>query len=337
MRRVDEAGGHGKVSHVLAGLYAPVAVDLPHVLADDPGHDRDIIARARQVFEIVFGDKAEDIWQETAEIVEPRDRDVRGWFARSFFEEHVKRYSKSRRKAPIYWQLATPSASYSVWLYLRRLNKDTFYKVLNDFAEPKLRHEEKNLASIMQASGGSPTANQRKEIDAQAHFVEELRAFRDEVARIAPLWNPDLHDGVIINFAPLWRLAPKHRTWQKACKKVWGQLCRGDYDWSHLAMHLWPERVVPKCSKGRSLAIAHGLEEVFWYEDPKSKWKPRKADQATVDGLIEELSSEAVKDALKNLLDAPAPVRARTGSRRKSTRSRKTRHTRAAASAGGDA
>ena len=29
-------------------------------------------------------------------------------------------------------------------------------------------------------------------------------------------------------------------------------------------MHLWPERVVPKCAEDASLAMAHGLDEVFW-------------------------------------------------------------------------
>jgi hypothetical protein len=29
----------------------------------------------------------------------------------------------------------------------------------------------------------------------------------------------------------------------------------GKYDWSHVAMHLFPERVVPKCATDRSLAI----------------------------------------------------------------------------------
>ena len=37
-------------------------------------------------------------------------------------------------------------------------------------------------------------------------------------------------------------------------------------------MHLWPERVVPKCATDRSLAIAHGLEEVFWVEGTDGKW-----------------------------------------------------------------
>ncbi len=314
----------------------PIAFPGDGILADDPGHARDLDGRVRQVFELVFGDSADAVRQEAGELVAPRARDLRGWFAHGFFEEHVKRYSKSRRKAPIYWQLATPSASYSVWLYLHRLNKDTFYKVFNDFAEPKLRHEERKLASITQDSGGSPTANQRKEIDVQARFVEELGAFRDEVARIAPLWNPDLSDGVIINFAPLWRIVPQHRAWQKECKRVWDKLCKGDYDWSHLAMHLWPERVVTKCAKDRSLAIAHGLEGAFWHEDSDGKWKPRMVEQAMVDRLIEELSSEAVKDALKNLLGAPAPTRPRKGSRRKSPPSGRLGPRRAASSAGSD-
>ena len=262
----------------------------------------------RRVLEPVFGNETDAVWREAAEIVDARAHDVRGWVARSFFEDHIKVYSKSRRKAPIYWQLGTPSASYSVWLYLHRFTRDTFYKVLNDFVEPKLRHEESKLASLTQEAGGTPTSSQTKPIDAQERFVEELRGFRDEVARIAPLWNPDFDDGVIINFAPLWRLVPHHRSWQKECKKVWDKLCKGEYDWAHLAMHLWPERVVPKCRKDRSLAIAHGLEDVFWEEDSDGKWKSRKVDSGTVDRLVADRSSAAVKDALESLLDAPAPA-----------------------------
>ncbi|NNE20533.1 MAG: hypothetical protein HKN10_18860, partial [Myxococcales bacterium] len=220
----------------------PIEFPRDGVLVDDMGHECDLVARTRQVFQTALGDDADALWREAAEIVDSRGRSLRAWFAGSFFEKHVKRYSKSRRKAPIYWQLSTPSASYSVWLYLHRFTRDTFYKVLNDFVEPKLRHEERKLASLTQEGGGTPTSTQRKQIDAQAGFVEELRNFRHEVARIAPLWNPDLDDGVIINFAPLWRLVPHYRSWQKECKKVWDKLCKGEYDWAHLAMHLWPER-----------------------------------------------------------------------------------------------
>jgi hypothetical protein len=244
--------------------------------------------------------------------------DLRQWFREGFFEDHIKRYSKSRRKAPIYWQLATSSASYALWIYYHRLTKDTFYRALNDFVGPKFQHEERKLAGLAQSAGGSPTAGQRKDIAAQETFVDELRAFREEVARVAPLWNPNLDDGVIINFAPLWRLVPQHRAWQRESKACWDKLCKGEYDWAHLAMHLWPERVVAKCGRDRSLAIAHGLEAFFWYEISEGKWQPRKVDQADVDKLIKERSSAAVKDALKSLLEAPAPTTGRV-SRKKSS------------------
>src|SRR5262249_54059081 len=156
-------------------------------------------------------------------------------------------YSKSRRKAPIYWQLATPSGSYSIWLYIHAFSKDTLFRVQNDYVAPKLGHEERRLEALSSELRESATAAQRKAVAAQEAVVEGLRPFLDEVKRAAPLWNPSLDDGVSINFAPLWRLAPHHKPWQKELKATWDALCDGTYDWSHLAMHLWPERVIPKC------------------------------------------------------------------------------------------
>ncbi len=283
----------------------PLTLPDGGVLVDDPGHAFDLTAAMHRVFGVVFGVDADDRWNEAAALLEHRDRSLRAWLAKSFFEHHVKRYSKSRRKAPIYWQLAVPSASYSVWLYAHRLTRDSLFQVLNDLVSPKLAHEEQHLAALQQGSGGSPTASQRKEIAEQEAFVDELSAFRDEVARVAPLWNPDLDDGVIINFAPLWRLVPQHKAWQRECKACWDKLVAGEYDWAHLAMHLWPERVVPKCASDRSLAIAHGLEEVFWEEGENGKWQPRRVSQARVEELVRERTSPAVKAALQSLLDAP--------------------------------
>jgi hypothetical protein len=184
----------------------------------------------------------------------------------------------------------------------------------------KLQHEEHKLNSLVQTAGPSLTASQRKDIIEQEAFVEELRVFREEITHIAPLWNPDLNDGVIINFAPLWRVVPHHRAWQKECKDCWGKLVAGDYDWSHLAMHLWPERVVPKCAEDRSLAIAHGLENVFWIEGADGKWQPRKVDKTTVDTLIGARTSPAVKEGLHNFSNAPAPAGSRGRGPRQATR-----------------
>jgi len=232
-------------------------------------------------------------------------RDIVAFVRRSLFAKHLSAFSRSRRRAPIYWQLATASTSYSVWLYIHAISKDTLFRVQNDYVAPKLAHEERRLESLTRELRDNGTATQRKELAAQAVFVEELRAFLEEMKRVAPLWNPNLDDGVVINFAPLWRIVSQHKPWQKELKSTWDGLCDGKYDWTHLAMHLWPERVIPKCAKDRSLAIAHGLEDMFWVEGGDGKWVARKTPTRSIEELVRERSSPAVKSALKSLLDAP--------------------------------
>ena len=290
---------------VIADKDYPIAIRWDGILVDDEGHEADIVKHLRSVLSINYGETADEREQEILGTLSIKY--LRDYFRQSkgFFQFHITRYSKSRRSAPIYWQLSTPSSSYSVWLYYHRFTRDTFYKVLNDYVGPKLLHEERKLTSLHQDYGPNPTAGQRKEIAAQENFVEELRAFKQEVARVAPLWNPNFNDGVVINFAPLWRLVPQLKSWQKECKSVWDKLAKGDYDWSRLAMHLWPERVVPKCLKDRSLAIAHKLEESLWYEAEDGKWRCREVSKSEIDNLIKERTSPSVKAALNELLSAP--------------------------------
>lgn len=256
----------------------------PHdLLVDDDGASLDLVHRALEILERVVG--KEHIEASAQELEQMLGSDLRAWFRSSFFERHLKRYSKSRRKAPIYWQLGTPTASYSVWLYYPRLTRDSLYRVLNEVVKPKVTFEEQRLTE-MRSEGAT-----RRQIEIQEGFVEELRTFREEVTRVAPLWNPDLDDGVLLNFAPLWRLTP-HPGWRRDTKAAWDALAKGDYDWARLAMKLWPERVIPKCAKERHLALAHDLEASL--------------QTTSVEELVRVGTSPAVKDALQNLLTAPA-------------------------------
>ena len=256
------------------------------VLVDDEGHASDLVRLVDRVLEDVGVNPIEG---------------VRAFVRSSYFSSHLQSYGRSGRRAPIYLQLATPSASYSVWLYIHALSKDTLFRVQNDYAAPKLAHEERRLESLTAEFRDKATAAQRRAVAAQEALVEELRAFLEEVKRVAPLWRPDLDDGVVINFAPLWRLVPQNKSWQKELKSTWDGLCEGKYDWAHLSMHLWPERVLPKCAKDRSLAIAHGLEDEFWVEGADGKWTER----TTRTRAIDERTSPAVKAALMSMLEAP--------------------------------
>ena len=277
------------------------------ILVQDEGHPDDILTAV-----LSFAEQAG-----AGAILQPSEEDeVRRLLKKDFFRKHLIHYSTSTRKAPIYWQLATPSASYSVWLYVHALNKDTLFRVQKDFVTPKLSHEMRKLEDLRRDFGGTPKQSQRKILELQTEFVEELRSFLERLRSVSGIFHPDIDDGVVINFAPLWTFTAHHKPWQKELVAAWEALCAGEYDWSHLAMHLWPERVVPKCATDRSLAIAHGLEVIFWVEGDDGKWKPRLHPTRLVADLIQERTSAAVKAALLSLREASAPVAARTRVRR---------------------
>jgi hypothetical protein len=289
-------------------------VQAIEVMVDDPGHQSDIVAQVTIVAE-AMGFKARDLDL----IANGAGADgIRQYIRSKFFASHISTYSKSRRSAPIYWQVGTKSGSYSIWLYSQAVTKDTFYKVQNDYATPKLAHEERRLASLSQALGSSPSAKERKEIAAQEAVVEELRALLDDVKRIAPLWNPTLSDGMVLTMAPLWRLVPQHAPWQKGLRLKWDELSAGDYDWANVAMHLWPERVVLKCATDRSLAIAHGLADVFWVQGEDGKWKARSTPTRPTHELITERTSVAVRAAMLGLIEDSAPNGPKARTRRSS-------------------
>jgi hypothetical protein len=288
----------------------PLAFPENGILLDDPGHPRDVIAGVRAVFDYVFAASADAWWNEVASLLDPKNHDLRAWINSSFFDYHLKHHSKGKRKAPILWQLGTQSGLYTVWLYAHRLTRDSIFQLQNDVVAPKLAHEERQLADLVGSAGDSPSAMQRKEIAARTAFVGELRALLDEVKRVTPVWNSTLDDGVVLTMAPLWRLVPQHKPWQKELKGKWDDLNAAKYDWAQTAMQLWPERVVPKCATDRSLAIAHGLEDIFWAES-EGKWKPRPIPTRPIEELVRERTSPAVKAALKSLLEAPMVAGAR--------------------------
>ncbi|QVL48884.1 MAG: hypothetical protein KFB96_25685 [Thiocapsa sp.] len=60
-----------------------------------------------------------------------------------------------------------------------------------------------------------------------------------------------------------------------------------DYDWPHLAMRYWPERVDAKCRQDPSLGVAHGS---FWAYHPARAWawELRLQDEIAPDFRIEE-------------------------------------------------
>ncbi len=227
----------------------PLQIDWDGILVDDPDHPDDIIRRVHEALEIIWGRRAETIEHEACEILDVRE--LRDYFRKpgngGFWMDHVRRYSKSRRKAPIYWLLQSSRKNYALWIYYHRLDKDILFKALVNYVEPKLRLEENRLEQLRAQSANAGTSGREakqleKQLERQETLLSELRDFHDKLRRAADLHlEPDLNDGVILNIAPLWELVP----WNEA-EAYWEELLTGKYEWSSIGKQLCQKGLVGK-------------------------------------------------------------------------------------------
>ncbi len=221
---------------------APESYPLPIAsrgfLVDDPDRPQeDIVTAVRRVIGLLWGEQAEAIENEACQILEVPD--LRSWFRdpKGFFAWHIKRYSKSRRKAPIYWLLQSERRNYAIWLYYPRLNPDSLFFAAREYADAKLSLENTRLDDLqgqLKSLSGANRKVQEKKVGAQLALVAELKSYIKSLDAAALLQlQPDLNDGVLLNIAPLRELVP----WKEPAR-AWEELLRGKYAWSHIASQL---------------------------------------------------------------------------------------------------
>jgi len=278
----------------------PVQVSWNGILVDDPANAWNIVSRSRSLFELIFGEQYESVEAKVSSIVGARSLQDYIRKPSGFFADHLGVYSKSRRYAPIYWPLSTSSSSYTLWVYYHRLTDQTLYTCVNDFVDPKLKQVANDTASLRTKSNRSSA--EEKELERLSDLELELKDFRDELLRIARFWKPNLNDGVQITAAPLWNLF-QHRQWKARLKETWEKLEAGEYDWAHLALSIWPDRVVRASHKDRSYAIAHDLEDQLWHDvevkhvgrggrvTTTREWQPRDLSSADLQGIIDDVKA----------------------------------------------
>jgi len=237
----------------------PIAIDWDGILVDDDGHSDDIVKKVHEVLALIYGESADEREEEILDILGVRS--LRDYFRqpKRFFDFHIKRYSKSRRKAPIYWLLQSKKKNYGIWLYYHRLDNDTIFKVVRNYVEPKLNlisNQISELAQRVATLEGREKRTSERELEKLTELRQEITEFKENLEKVIDIgYYPHFDDGVILNTAPLHEIIP----WKEPAK-YWKELQSGKYDWAHIAMRHWPERVKSKCKKDKSFAIAHGME-----------------------------------------------------------------------------
>lgn len=195
------------------------------MLVDEPGHVLDMVAHLEQAADRLPGgrlmlDRAVGVLGE---------KSLRAYVRRKLFKDHLARYSKSRRQAPVYWHLTIPSSTWSAWLYAPRFSREMLYAVLT-LADHRLAVAADRIRALQEDTGGS--ARQRaKAVDEERTLAVELKELRDDVARLAGIgWQPDLDDGFVLCAAPLAKWFPRN-TWRQLAETL-AAIKVGDYPWS---------------------------------------------------------------------------------------------------------
>ncbi len=200
------------------------------ILLDEPGSDRDIVAAVEAISgRIAAGGELLD-----RAVAEVGERTLRSYIRRRFFKEHLGRYSKSRRQAPVYWQLMVPSGQWSAWLYAPRFSREMLYALVT-LADHRLALAGERIEAL-QRDDTTSARQRQKAVDAERTLATELQDLRGDIARLAGLgWQPDLDDGYVLCAAPLARWFPKNM-WRQLGEQL-AAIKKGAYPWAGVDGH----------------------------------------------------------------------------------------------------
>jgi hypothetical protein len=170
-------------------------------IVDGDWFEDDIVARFRQFLRVAFGEQCFE--QNLRFVIEALGmKDLRDYFVKSFYKDHVQRY----KKRPIYWLFSSPKGSFNALIYMHRYMPSTVSTVLNEYLrefkaklEASRQHHER-----LAAGAGTPRqqAAAHKEVDRLRTVVLELDEYEHDV--LYPLATQqvqiDLDDGVKANY-----------------------------------------------------------------------------------------------------------------------------------------
>ena len=247
------------------GAYFSIPED--GILSMDADSPLSLTTHVRDVMRYIWDERADDIEYELCQLIGCKNLQNYLESPTGFFDYHFKRYTKSRRKAPIYWPLSSEDGILTYWVYYPKLNQNTLHSLIL-----KLRDENERLHSQIAATTDK---TQQTLLRGRQQQVEGMM---DELNNIINAgYKPNHDDGVPVTSCPLVKLIV-HRGWKQECTENWEDLQKGEYDWSHLAMSMFPARVTQKAKKDWCLALTHGLEHLCENKPKEKKTRKKKVD-----------------------------------------------------------
>ena len=168
-------------------------------ILDDEWFEDDIAGRFYEFLKVSFG--KENFEKNLAFVEECIGKDIRKFFVKDFYNDHIKRY----KKRPIYWLFSTPKGSFNVLIYMHRYTPDTLNQILNGYLKEyreKLNTRMEHLNHLIETGSSSEQTKAAKEKDKLKLVFIELQEYEREV--LYPLATErisiDLDDGVLVNY-----------------------------------------------------------------------------------------------------------------------------------------
>ena len=247
------------------GAYFSIPED--GILSMDADSPLSLTTHVRDVMRYIWDERADDIEYELCQLIGCKNLQNYLENPTGFFDYHFKRYTKSRRKAPIYWPLSSEDGSLTYWVYYPKLNQNTLHSLIL-----KLRDENERLHSQIAATTDK---TQQTLLRGRQQQVEGMMEELNNIINAG--YKPNHDDGVPVTSCPLVKLIA-HRGWKQECTANWADLQKGEYDWSHQAMSMFPARVTQKAKKDWCLALTHGLEHLCENKPKEKKTRKKKVD-----------------------------------------------------------
>ena len=179
-------------------IFTPDEDNIIPVL-DDEWFEDDITGRFYAFLKASFGTANFD--KNLAFVEDCLVKDVRKYFVKDFYNDHIKRY----KKRPIYWMFSSPKGSFNVLIYMHRYTPDTLNKILNSYLieyREKLNTRMEHLDHLIVSGSSTEQTKAQKEKDKLKLVLIELQEYERETLRPLAIEriNIDLDEGVLVNY-----------------------------------------------------------------------------------------------------------------------------------------
>lgn len=141
---------------------AQLAVPSDGIMTNEEESPLCLASHVREVMAWLWGNRADDMEYELCQLIGCKSLQAYLSSPTGFFDYHFKRYTKSRRKAPIYWLLASEDGTVDYWVYYPKLSKNTLPQLII-----QLREKEEHLRTRLNAALAAHDKTQETQVRAE--------------------------------------------------------------------------------------------------------------------------------------------------------------------------